>query len=57
MLYECRTVHLNVRALFLSKGQAAQEVEKSSNLLGSEVVHVVQDSLCQTSRLITTKHN
>lgn len=39
-------VHLDVRSLLLlTKGQPAQKVEQSADLLGCEVVHVVQDSL------------
>lgn len=42
-------VHLDVRSLLLlPKCQSAQKVEESADLLGCEVVHVVQDSLCQT---------
>lgn len=42
------SVHLDVRSLLLlPKGQSAQKVEESANLLGCEVVHIIQDSLCQ----------
>lgn len=34
--------------LLLPEGQSAKKVEESADLLGCEVVHVVQDSLCQT---------
>lgn len=35
-------VYLDVRSLLLMpKGQAAQEVEESTDLLGCEVVHVI----------------
>lgn len=46
-------VHLDVRSLLLlPKGQPAQKVEESADLLGCEVVHVVQDSLCQISHSV-----
>lgn len=39
-------LHLNVSSLLLlPKGQSAQKVEDSADLMGREVVHVVQDSL------------
>lgn len=39
-------VHLDVRSLLLlPKCQSAEEVEESANLLGCEIVHVVQGSL------------
>lgn len=38
--------HLDVRSLLLlTKGQGAQKVEQSADLLGCEIVHVVQYSL------------
>ena len=41
-------LHLNVSSLLvLPKGQFAQKVEDSADLMGREVVHVVQDSLHQ----------
>ncbi len=44
-------VHLDVRCLLLlPKGKSAQKVEESADLLGCEVVHVVQDSLNQIQR-------
>lgn len=43
--------YLDVRPLLLwPKGQLAQEVEESADLLGCEVVHVVQGSLYRTYR-------
>lgn len=43
-------VHLDVRSLLLlPKGQSAEEVEESADLLGCEIVHVVQDSLNKIS--------
>lgn len=39
-------VNLDVRALLLrTEGQPAEEVEESADLLQSQVVHVVQNSL------------
>lgn len=44
-----KKAHLDVRPLLLwPKGQSAQEVEESADLLGCEVVHVVQDPLYRT---------
>lgn len=41
-------MHLDVRTLLLlPKGQPAQEMEESADLLRHEVVQVVQDSLYQ----------
>lgn len=41
-------VNLDVRALLLwTEGQPAEEVEESADLLKSQVVHVVQNSLHQ----------
>lgn len=51
-------VHLDVRALLLvPKGQSAQKVEESADLLGCEVVHVVQDSLHQISCSVKNSSN
>lgn len=44
----CVKVNLDVRALLLrTEGQPAEEVEESADLLQSQVVHVVQNSLHQ----------
>lgn len=49
--------HLDVRSLpLLSKGQSAQKVEKSADLLKCEVVHVVQNSLHQMLCLFNQAH-
>lgn len=53
-------MHLDVRSLLLlPKGQSAQKMEESADLLGCEVVHVVQDSLYQISGSVknATKNN
>lgn len=45
----CVGLHLDIRSLMLlPEGKSTQEVEKPADLLGCEVVHVVQDPLCQT---------
>lgn len=52
-----RSVHLDVRGLLLlPKGQPAQEVEESADLLRCQVVHVVQGSLCQTDHSVKNKN-
>lgn len=49
-------MHLDVRGLLLlPKGQPAQEVEESADLLRCQVVHVVQGSLYQTEYSVKNK--
>lgn len=49
--------HLDVRPLpLLPKGQSAQKVEESADLLKCEVVHVVQNPLHQMLCLVNQAH-